>query len=320
VFAAGEWVDRDRLEYKHFAPWVAYAKEHGLGIDFNPTCFGHPMVKDGLTLSSADPRARKFWIDHCIASRRIASAIAREMNDEVLNNVWIPDGLKDVPADRIGPRLRLKDSLDQLFAEKLPGVIDCVESKVFGIGVEAYTVGNNEFYTAYAARRPGVYNLLDNGHFHPTETVSDKIPSMLCFFDRLPLHITRPVRWDSDHVVLLDDELKEIMGEIVRCGALEKALIGLDFFDASVNRVAAWVIGTRNAQKALLYALLQPHEKLAALQNAGSFTEKMMWMEEAKTLPFGEVWRHYCQARGVPGDESWYARVEAYEREELSKR
>jgi len=320
VFAPCEWVDRDKLEYRFFVPWVEYAKRRGLGIDFNPTCFGHPMVKDGLTLSSPDPETRRFWIDHCIATRRIASAIAEAMGDEVLNNVWVPDGLKDVPADRMGPRLRLMDSLDQIFAEKLPGVIDCVESKVFGIGVEAYTVGSNEFFMAYAAQRPGVYNLLDNGHFHPTEMVSDKVPALLCFFDKLPLHVTRPMRWDSDHVVLLDDELREIMGEIVRCGALDRALIGLDFFDASINRVAAWVIGTRNAQKALLHALLLPHERLAALQDAGRFTEKMMCMEEAKTLPFGEVWRHYCQTQGAPEDESWYARVAEYEREVLSKR
>ncbi|MGI6200385.1 MAG: L-rhamnose isomerase [Christensenellales bacterium] len=320
VFPQGQWVDRDRITYEQFAPWVAYAKEQGVGIDFNPTCFSHPMVKDGLTLSSPDEAVRRFWIDHCIACRRIAQRIGQEMGDQVLNNVWIPDGFKDVPADRMGPRLRLKAALDEIFAEPCPNVIDCVESKVFAIGVESYTVGSNEFYTAYAASHPGVYNLLDNGHYHPTEFVSDKIPAMLCYFDKLPLHVTRPVRWDSDHVVLFEDELKEIMKEVVRNDALEKVLIGLDFFDASINRVAAWVIGTRNAQKALLWALLQPHDALKALQDAGDFTRKMMLMEECKTLPFGDIWQAYCTRAGVPADESWYDTVMDYERAVLAER
>ena len=320
VFPQGQWVDRDRITYEQFAPWVAYAKEQGVGIDFNPTCFSHPMVKDGLTLSSPDEAVRRFWIDHCIACRRIAQRIGEELGDQVLNNVWIPDGFKDVPADRMGPRLRLKAALDEIFAEPCPNVIDCVESKVFAIGVESYTVGSNEFYTAYAASHPGVYNLLDNGHYHPTEFVSDKIPAMLCYFDKLPLHVTRPVRWDSDHVVLFEDELKEIMKEVVRTDALEKVLIGLDFFDASINRVAAWVIGTRNAQKALLWALLQPHDALKALQDAGDFTRKMMIMEECKTLPFGDIWQAYCTRAGVPADESWYDTVMDYERAVLAER
>ena len=320
VFPQGQWVDRDRITYEQFAPWVAYAKEQGVGIDFNPTCFSHPMVKDGLTLSSPDEAVRRFWIDHCIACRRIAQRIGEELGDQVLNNVWIPDGFKDVPADRMGPRLRLKAALDEIFAEPCPNVIDCVESKVFAIGVESYTVGSNEFYTAYAASHPGVYNLLDNGHYHPTEFVSDKIPAMLCYFDKLPLHVTRPVRWDSDHVVLFEDELKEIMKEVVRNDALEKVLIGLDFFDASINRVAAWVIGTRNAQKALLWALLQPHDALKALQDAGDFTRKMMLMEECKTLPFGDIWQAYCTRAGVPADESWYDTVMDYERAVLAER
>lgn len=320
VFAEGEWVDRDKITYAHFKPWVAFAKQYGFGIDFNPTVFSHPKMKDGLSLSSPDDATRKFWIDHCIACRRIAEQIGAELNDTVLNNVWIPDGLKDVPADRLGPRMRLKDSLDAIFAEKLPHVIDCVESKVFGIGLESYTVGSNEFYMSYAAKHEGVYNLLDNGHYHPTEMVSDKIPALLCFFDKLPLHVTRPVRWDSDHVVLFDDELKEIMKEIVRSDALDKVLIGLDFFDASINRVAAWTVGTRNAQKALLWALLQPHAMLKRLQDEANFTKKMVLMEEAKTLPFGDVWAEYCTRQGVPADERWFDTVEQYEKDVLSKR
>ena len=320
VFAPGERVERDRIEYRHFEPWVAFAKAHGFGIDFNPTCFSHPMVRDGLTLSSPDERTRRFWIDHCVASRRIANEIGRALGDQVLNNVWVPDGLKDVPADRMGPRMRLKESLDEVFAERLPHVIDSVESKVFGIGLESYTVGSNEFYMAYAAAHPGVYDLLDNGHYHPTEMVSDKIPALLCFFDKVPLHVTRAVRWDSDHVVLFDDEIREIMKEIVRNGALDRVLIGLDFFDASINRVAAWVVGTRSARKALLWALLQPHEALRKLQDASRFTEKMVLMEEAKTLPFGDIWEEFCRREGVPADESWFEQVARYERDVLAKR
>jgi len=317
---AGEKADRNRLEPKHFAPWVEYAKSRRIGIDFNPTYFSHPLAKDGLTLSHPDEKIRRFWIDHGIACRRIAAYIARELNGHVLNNVWIPDGYKDVPADRLSPRLRLKDSLDKIFAEHFDGVIDCVESKVFGIGLESYTVGSSEFYLSYAASHPGVYNLLDNGHYHPTEMVSDKIPSLLAFFDKVPLHVTRPVRWDSDHVVLLEDELKEIAKEIVRNDALNKVLIGLDFFDASINRIAAWVIGTRNMQKALLYALLMPHDRLKGLQDTGRFTELMMQMEEIKTYPFGDVWEQYCKEQGVPADESWFAEVTAYEKGVLSER
>ncbi|MEG0770200.1 MAG: L-rhamnose isomerase [Ruthenibacterium sp.] len=314
------WVERDSIEYKHFEPWVAFAKENGFGIDFNPTCFSHDMVKDGLTLASPDDAVRLFWVKHCIACRRIAQKIGEALGDNVLNNVWIPDGFKDIPADRLTPRLRLKDSLDAIFAQPCPNVIDCVESKVFAIGVESYTVGSNEFYMSYAARHPGVYNLLDNGHYHPTEVVSDKIPALLPFFDKIPLHITRPVRWDSDHVVLFDDELKEICKEIVRNDALDKVLIGLDFFDASINRIAAWVIGTRNAQKGLLFALLQPDAALKEMQDSGNFTEKMMLSEEVKTLPFGAVWEHYCETQAVPADESWFLTVQKYEAEVLAKR
>ena len=320
IFKKGEWVDRDRLTPAHFAPWVDYAKKNGLGIDFNPTCFSHPMVKDGLTLSSPDEKVRRFWIDHCIACRRIASAIAAELGSPVLNNVWIPDGFKQTPADRLGPRGRLAASLDEIFAEKLPGVIDCVESKVFGIGVESYTTGSNEFYMSYAARHPGVYNLLDNGHYHPTEVVSDKIPALLAFFDKVPLHVTRGVRWDSDHVVMLEDEIKEIAKEIVRCDALDKVLIGLDYFDASINRVAAWVMGARNMEKALLFALLQPHARMKACQDAGNFTEMMVLQEEVKCLPYGDIWAHYCETQGVPAGGEWYDQVKQYEKDVLSAR
>lgn len=320
IFEEGEWVDRDKIEYKHFAPWVEFAKENGIGIDFNPTVFSHPMMKDGLSLSSPDENVRKFWIDHCIACRKIAQRIGEELNDKVLNNVWIPDGFKDVPSDRLTPRLRLKDSLDQIFAEKLPNVIDCVESKVFAVGIESYTVGSNEFYMSYAATHPGVYNLLDNGHYHPTEVVSDKIPALLAFFDRIPLHVTRGVRWDSDHVVVFDDELKEIMKEIVRNDALDKVLIGLDFFDASINRIAAWVIGTRNAQKALLWALLQPHEAMKKMQDEADFTRRLMMMEEMKTMPFSDIWTEYCNRQGVPADSSWYDSVMDYEKNVLEGR
>ncbi len=278
------------------------------------------MVKDGLTLSSPDAATRAFWMRHCIASRRIAAWFAKETGSYSVCNVWIPDGLKDIPADRMAPRLRLKESLDEIFAQKLDGVIDCVESKVFGIGVEAYTVGSNEFYIAYAASRPGVYNLLDSGHYHPTELISDKIPALLCFFDKLPLHISRPVRWDSDHVVRLDDELKEIANEIIRNGAENRVLIGLDFFDASINRVAAWVIGARNVHKALLWALLTPHGQLRVLQEGGDFTRLLMLQEDIKTLPFGDVWAEYCRREGVPEDGRWFPAVEAYENNVLKKR
>ncbi|MBQ2273605.1 MAG: L-rhamnose isomerase [Clostridia bacterium] len=313
----GAPADRDALEPKHFAKWVEFAKKNNVGLDFNPTFFSHPLA-DGLTLSHPDDSIREFWIRHGIACRRIAAYFAKELNTHCLCNVWIPDGYKDIPADRLGPRLRLKDSLDRIFAEKLEGVIDCVESKVFGIGVESYTVGSGEFYASYAASHPGVYYLLDNGHFHPTEVVSDKIPALLPFFDKIPLHVSRPVRWDSDHVVIFDDELKEIAKEIVRNDATDKVLIGLDFFDASINRIAAWVIGTRNMQKALLFALLQPNLKDA--QNAGNFTDVLAYSEEAKTLPFGDIWAEYCRRNGVPENHAWLQVIRDYESDVLAKR
>lgn len=313
-------VGRDELKPEHFQPWIDFAKKNGIGIDFNPTFFSHPMVKNDLTLSSPDEEVRQYWVRHGIACRRIAAYIAKELGTPVLNNVWIPDGYKEVPADRLSPRLRLKKSLDEIFAEKLDGVIDAVESKVFGIGLESYTVGSNEFYMAYASTHPGVYNLLDNGHYHPTEVVSDKIPSLLAFFDKIPLHVTRPVRWDSDHVVRFEDEIREIAKEIIRNHAEEKVMVGLDFFDASINRIAAWVIGTRSMQKALLYALLMPFDALKEMQEKHDITRMLMLDEEIKTYPMGAIWDEFCRRQGVPVGTEWYAQVEQYEKDVLLKR
>ena len=311
-------IDRDAYEPRHYAPWVAFAKRLGLdGIDFNPTYFGHPMVKNGLTLSSPDPEVRAFWVRHGIVCRRIAQYFADEMDSPCLLDVWIPDGLKDVPADRLSPRIRLRESLDEIFAEKLPGVIDAVESKVFGIGVESYTVGSNEFYQNYAASR-GVCCLLDNGHYHPTEVVSDKIPALLAFHDTLALHVTRGVRWDSDHVVVFEDELCEIAKEIVRNEALSKVRIGLDYFDASINRIGAWVTGQRSMQKALLSALLMPHDELRAMQDNAEFGKLMYAFERQKMLPLGDVWAEYLSRQGL--SEDWYGEIETYEKEVLRNR
>lgn len=316
-----EKVDRDKLEPKHFEAWVKYAKERGIGLDFNPTLFAHPMADTGLTLSSPDETIRRFWIDHCKATRKIAAYFGKELGTPCLHNIWIPDGFKEIPADRMGPRRRLKEALDEIFSVKYdPAYItDCVESKVFGIGVEACTVGSHEFYMNYAAKN-NLLCLLDNGHFHPTEMVSDKIPSMLLFADKVALHVTRPMRWDSDHVVLLDDELKNIATEIVRCDALNRVLIGLDYFDASINRVSAWVVGTRNMYKALLDALLIPHETFAAMQDNWDFTHVMALREELKTYPMGDVWDEFCRRQNVPVGTDWIAEVDAYEKDVLSKR
>lgn len=319
IFEDGEKVDRDAIEPKHFAKWVEFAKERGLGIDFNPTCFSHPKAENG-TLSSEIPEIRKFWIDHCKASLRISEYIATELGKPVTMNIWIPDGFKDIPADRTAPRARLKDSLDQILSigYDRSKVYIAVESKVFGIGMESYTVGSHEFYMNYAAKND-ILCLLDNGHYHPTEVVSDKIPSMLLFFDKVALHVTRSVRWDSDHVVLFDDETKEIAKEIVRNGA-DRVLLALDFFDASINRISAWVVGMRNMQKALLYALLQPTKEMAKLQEERNFTKLMMVSEELKCYPFGDVWNYFCEINGVPAKEDWFAEVLKYEEEVLSKR
>lgn len=316
----GEKVDRNAYRPEHFAPWVEFAKEIGLdGIDFNPTMFSHPMVKGGLTLSSPDENVRKFWIEHCKACIRISEYFAKEMNSHCLMNIWIPDGFKDVPADRLTPRLRLKDSLDKILQEPYDKskVVVAVESKVFGIGVESYTVGSNEFYQNYAAKND-ICCLLDNGHYHPLEYVSDKIPALLAFYDKVALHVTRGVRWDSDHVVLLDDELKEIAKEIVRNDALDKVLIGLDYFDASINRISAWVTGEHNMQKALLYALLTPNDTLKKLQDNGEFSELMFRQEQLKTYPFGEVWREYLRRQNL--DDNWFDEIKKYEQGVLLSR
>lgn len=316
----GEKVDRDAYRPEHFAPWVKFAKEEGIaGIDFNPTMFSHKNVKDGLTLSSPDENIRKFWVDHCIACLKIAEYFADEFKTSCLVNIWIPDGFKDVPADRLTPRLRLKDSLDKILAcgYDRNKVAVAVESKVFGIGVESYTVGSNEFYQNYAAKN-NICCLLDNGHYHPLEYVSDKIPALLAFYDRLALHVTRGVRWDSDHVVLFDDELKEIAKEIVRNNATDKVMIGLDYFDASINRLSAWVTGQRAMQKALLSALLTPHEKLRSLQDSAAFTELMVAQEELKDMPFGAIWKEYLKRENLT--EDYLTEIKKYEREVLSKR
>ena len=320
VFEDGKKVDRDQLLPEHFAPWVEFAKENNLGIDFNPTFFSHPMVKNNLPLASPDEEVRAFWIRHGIACRRIAAYFARELGTHSVCNVWIADGYKDIPADKMGPRMLLKDSLDQIFAEDLPGVIDCVESKVLGIGLEAYTVGSSEFYFNYVATHPKVFNLLDSGHYYPTETIADKLSALLCFRDKVPLHVTRRMHWDSDHVVTLTDELKEIAQEIVRCDALDKVLVGLDYFDGSINRVAAWAIGARNMQKALLWALLMPNEKLRQMQAENDYTGLLFLHEELKTLPFNAVWEEYCRREGVAADETWYEDIKSYEKNVLMKR
>ena len=314
-------VDRNAYRPEHFAPWVKFAKEVGaVGIDFNPTCFSHPMVKNGLTLSNPDDAVRKFWVEHCIACLKIAEYFAGEMGTYCAVNIWVPDGLKDVPADRLGPRLRLKDSLDKILAcgYDKNKVRVAVESKVFGIGLESYTVGSNEFYQNYAATR-GICCLLDNGHYHPLEYVSDKIPALLAFYDTVALHVTRGVRWDSDHVVLLEDELKEICKEIVRNDATEKVMIALDYFDASINRISAWVVGERNVQKALLFALLQPYEQLKKMQDEANFSEQMMLQEEMKTLPYGDVWEEYLSRNRFAGSD-WFEAVRDYENKILKER
>jgi L-rhamnose isomerase len=314
-------VDRNELEPKHFAAWIDFAKRIGAGLDFNPTFFSHPKADGGLTLSHPDKKIRKFWIEHGKCSRKIAEAFGKALGVPALNNLWIPDGYKDIPADRLSPRKRLKESLDEIYSEELKSryIIDSVESKVFGIGLESYTVGSHEFYLTYAARNK-VLCLLDSGHYHPTEVISDKIPALLLFFDKLALHVTRAVRWDSDHVVLFDDELREIAKEIVRNKALERVLIGLDFFDASINRIAAWVVGMRNMQKALLYALLLPNERFAAMQSAGQFSELMAMQESFKLYPLGDVWDEFCRRQNVPLDKNWFKNVQIYENTVLAKR
>lgn len=319
IFEEGEWADRDQLEPKHFKKWVEFAKEKGIGIDFNPTLFSHANAENA-TLSSEDPKIRSFWIDHVKACIKISEYFATEQGNPCTMNIWIPDGFKDIPADRTSPRARLKDSLDQILSMEYDKtkVLVAVESKVFGIGMESCTIGSHEFYMNYASKND-ILCLLDSGHYHPTEVVSDKISSMLLFFDKVALHVTRPVRWDSDHVVLFDDETKEIAKEIIRGGS-DRVLLALDFFDASINRISAWVVGMRNMQKALLNALLLPNEKLAQLQNSRSFTELMMLQEELKLYPIGDVWNYFCELNGVPAKEDWFKEVATYEKEVLLNR
>lgn len=322
IFDSDRFVDRDKLEPKHFTKWVEYAKKRDMGIDFNPTFFSHPKMKDGLTLSSPDEETRKFWIDHGKACIRIAEYFADETGIPCVMNIWTGDGFKDVPADRFGPRLRYKEAIEEILSVPYDRnkVKPCVESKVFGIGVEAYTTGTSEFTMNFAATHEGCLPLMDNGHYHPTEVVSDKIPSLLCYFPEIAFHITRGVRWDSDHVLLLDDEIKEMAKEIVRCNALDKVYMALDYFDASINRISAWVVGFRSWQKALIIALCTPHEMLKNLQDEAKFSELMVMQEMVKDLPYSDIWNEYCETCSVAADASWYQEVLKYEEECLSKR
>ena len=314
-------VERNELRPEHFANWVDWARENGHGIDFNPTCFSHPLAESGFTLSHYDESVRRFWIEHCIACRKIGEHIGHELGTPCVTNIWIPDGYKDIPVDRKTPRLLLKDSLDEILAEKIAPQynLDSVESKLFGIGSESYVVGSHEFYLGYAIAN-NILLCLDSGHFHPTEVISDKLSSVLTFLDEVLLHISRGVRWDSDHVVILSDELQAIAQEIVRGDFLYRVHIGLDFFDASINRVAAWVIGTRNTMRALLIALLEPIAQLRELEVSGDYTKRLALLEEFKGLPFGAVWDYFCLQQGVPVGVNFMDQVQAYEKQELSKR
>jgi L-rhamnose isomerase len=322
IYAISEQpVSLDQLSIEHFMPWVEFAKKHQCGIDFNPTFFSHPLAESGFTLSSQDDNIRTFWINHAKASRRIAAQIGEMLGSPSLCNIWIPDGMKNPPVDRLGPRKLLKASLDEIYSETLhcDWIIDSLESKVFGIGLEAYTVGSAEFYTNYCATSHCI-NLIDNGHYHPTEDIADKLSSMLLFKNKLALHVTRNVRWDSDHVVLLDDSLKSIMNEIIRCDVLEQVIIGLDYFDASINRVAAWTIGSRNVMNALLMAMLMPNQELINLQNSGNYTRLLAYEEECKLLPFNEIWFEFCNRNHVSPNISWLDDVLEYELSQQEER
>ena len=314
----GDHVDRDKIQPKHFEKWVKFAKERNMGLDFNPTFFSHPMVKDNLTLSSPDETVRKFWVEHGKRCIEISEYFANETGVPCVMNIWIPDGYKDIPADRLGPRARFKKSLDEILSVPYDKtkVFPCLESKVFGIGLESYTVGSSEFCLTYAAKK-GITPLMDNGHYHPTEVVSDKISSVLLFNDTLALHITRPVRWDSDHVVLFDDETREIAKEIIRADALDRVFIATDYFDASINRISAWITSGRSVQKALLYALLEP-SSLKELQDSSDFTSLMVRSEELKTMPFGDIWEEYLNRENVSVD--YLSEVKAYEKNVLEER
>ena len=321
IFKDGKTADRNELLPEHFEAWADFAVENGLGLDFNPTFFSHPKVKDGLTLSSPDDDTRKFWIEHGIACLRIGEYFAKRTGKKCLINFWMPDGLKEIPADRYSPRARMADSLDKILAAGYDkDLVDIsLESKVFGIGVESYTVGSAEFCLEYSATR-GLVPLMDNGHYHPTESVADKIPSMLLFNDKIALHVTRCVRWDSDHVVRFDDETREILREVVRCGGLDKTYIALDYFDASINRIAAWISGQRAARKALLNALLTPEAQLAGYQNTADYTSLLVVSEEIKTAPFGAVWNELCERANMPAGIDWFNEIKLYEKEVLSQR
>jgi L-rhamnose isomerase len=317
----GRKVERNAYTVEYFQGWINWAKALGLGMDFNPTCFAHSLADSGFTLSHPDAGVRKFWIEHCAASRRIGAAIGKQLGKTCVTNVWIPDGYKDSPADRKAPRERLEKALDAVFAEKLNPKhnLDAVESKLFGIGAESYTVGSHEFYLGYAVKHQKLY-CLDAGHYHPTESLADKISSVLQFVPEILLHVSRGVRWDSDHVVLFDDPTRAIMEEVVRGGFLSRTHIGLDYFDASINRVAAWTIGARNALKCLLVALLEPIETLRAAEAAGDHTGRLALMEEAKTLPFAAVWDEHCRRQNVPVGSAWIEEVRTHERKVLNKR
>ncbi|MBC1779359.1 L-rhamnose isomerase [Listeria booriae] len=316
-----EKIDLDEIEPKHYEKWVAWAKEQGLGLDFNPTFFSHPNSEDGFTLSHSDKKIRDFWIEHGKRARKVAAYFGEELGQTSVNNFWVPDGFKDNPIDRLAPRKRLMESLDEIFAEDLDKkyTLDAVESKLFGLGAEAYTVGSHEFYMGYGITRNKLV-CLDAGHFHPTEVISNKLSSLSLFSDGILLHVSRPVRWDSDHVVIMDDELQEIGRELVRNDLLGKTNIGLDFFDATINRVAAWVIGTRNTIKALLKAMLEPTEYLKKIELEGDYTTRLALTEELKDFPFAAVWDYYCEAQNVPVREAWLEEVKKYEENTLLKR
>ncbi|OMF61977.1 L-rhamnose isomerase [Paenibacillus sp. FSL R5-0766] len=316
-----EQVELDQIEPKHYENWVKWAKEQGLGLDFNPTCFSHEKSSDGFTLSHPDPEIRKFWIDHCKASRRIGAYFGEQLGQTCVTNVWVPDGFKDNPVDRLTPRKRLKESLDEVFGEPLNPEhnLDAVESKLFGLGSEAYVVGSHEFYMGYGLQNDTLI-CLDAGHFHPTEVISNKLSSLSLFTSGILLHVSRPMRWDSDHVVIMDDELLEIARELVRHDLLATTHIGLDFFDASINRVAAWVVGTRNTIKALLRAMLEPVEALKQAELEGDYTLRLALTEEFKSYPFGAIWDYYCAQQGVPVREKWITDIKSYEQDVLLQR
>ncbi|HET9594677.1 MAG TPA: L-rhamnose isomerase, partial [Anaeromyxobacteraceae bacterium] len=314
-------VPRDEIRPEHFQRWVDWARARGIGLDFNPSCFSHPLSEQGMTLSHPDPAVRRFWIDHCRASRAVSAHFGRSLGTPSIMDIWVPDGSKDLPFDRFGPRQRLLESLDEILAEPIPRELhrDAVEGKLFGLGAESYTVGSNDFYLAYAVRR-GIMLCLDTGHFHPTEVVSDKLSAALPFLDGILLHLSRGVRWDSDHVVLLDDETQAIAHELVRGGVLDRVAVAVDFFDASINRVAAWVIGTRNVRRALLRALLEPAGRLEDAERRLDPTARLALLEEQKSLPWSAVWAHYCESRGAPPDVGWLDAVRAHERRVAAER